>query len=248
MASHQGMRAQIEGHWRDFDSLAEMQSRGNEAIIRAIDVFEGARGAFIAEQEARGAGAGAGAAPSMFGAHQWEGGWASGGGGGGGAGAAADDGGAAARRAYVRAEEGLALAREQLARNEETLQQMAEEVERARACINSFYNTDDVASREERREVRSRASLQALDRGDSGCAMTPVEMARAMAGLLRMHQSELEMQESIVYGLGYETSAESITGYREALGMRPYLDDQYRSQAQEIRDLSQELEQAGGLM
>ncbi|CAN0469759.1 unnamed protein product [Ectocarpus sp. 12 AP-2014] len=247
MASHQGMRAQIEGHWRNFDSLAEMQSGGNEAIIRAIDVFEGARGAFVAEQEAQGGGAGAAAAaPSMFGAHQWEGGWASGGGGG--AGAAAQEGGGAARRAYVRAEEGLALAREQLARNEETLQQMAEEVERARACINSFYNTDEVASREERREVRSRASLQALDRGDSGCAMTPVDMARAMAGLLRMHQSELEMQESIVYGLGYETPAESITGYREALRMRPYLDDQYRSQAQEIRDLSQELEEAGGLM
>ncbi|CBN75102.1 hypothetical protein Esi_0070_0019 [Ectocarpus siliculosus] len=100
--------------------------------------------------------------------------------------------------------------------------------------------------------------------------MTPVDMSRAMAGLLRMHQSELEMQsrpseeererlqtpppppittkESIVYGLGYETPAELITSYREALGMRPHLDDQHRSQAQEIRDLSQELEQAGGLM
>ncbi|CAN0428785.1 unnamed protein product, partial [Ectocarpus sp. 12 AP-2014] len=52
MASHQGVRAQIEGHWRNFDSLAEIQSGGNEAIIRAIDVFDGARGAFIAEREA----------------------------------------------------------------------------------------------------------------------------------------------------------------------------------------------------
>ncbi|CAN0446877.1 unnamed protein product, partial [Ectocarpus sp. 8 AP-2014] len=61
MASNQGMRAQIEGHWRNLDSLAEMQSGGNEAIIRAIDVFEGARGAFIAVQEARGGEAGAAA-------------------------------------------------------------------------------------------------------------------------------------------------------------------------------------------
>lgn len=56
------------------------------------------------------------------------------------------------------------------------------------------YNTDDVASRQERQDLRARASRQALGRGDSGCAMSPVEMARAMAGLLRMHQSELEMQ------------------------------------------------------
>lgn len=56
------------------------------------------------------------------------------------------------------------------------------------------YNTEDVGSRQERVDVRATASLQALDRGDSGCAMSPVEMARAMAGLLRMHQSEFEMQ------------------------------------------------------
>lgn len=58
----------------------------------------------------------------------------------------------------------------------------------------SCYNTEEVESRQERKETRARASLQALSRGDSGCAMSPVEMARAMAGLLRMHQSEFEMQ------------------------------------------------------
>lgn len=58
----------------------------------------------------------------------------------------------------------------------------------------SRYNTEEVASRQERKEVRARASAQALSRGGSGCAMSPVEMARAMAGLLRMHQSEFEMQ------------------------------------------------------
>ncbi len=60
--------------------------------------------------------------------------------------------------------------------------------------LGSCYNTDEVESRQERKEVRARASLQALGRGESGCAMSPVDMARAMAGLLRMHQSELEMQ------------------------------------------------------
>lgn len=60
------------------------------------------------------------------------------------------------------------------------------------------YNTEDVGGRQERVDVRARASLQALNRGDSGCAMSPVEMARAMAGLLRMHQSEFEMQVHMI--------------------------------------------------
>lgn len=58
----------------------------------------------------------------------------------------------------------------------------------------SCYSTEEAATRQERKEVRARASLQALDRGDVGCLMSPVDMARAMAGLLRMHQSQFEMQ------------------------------------------------------
>ena len=58
----------------------------------------------------------------------------------------------------------------------------------------SRYDAEDVDSRQERKDVRARASLQALDRGRFGCAMSPVDMVRAMAGLLRAHQSEFEMQ------------------------------------------------------
>lgn len=35
------MRAQVESHWRALDALAGNQSGANEAIIRALDVFEG---------------------------------------------------------------------------------------------------------------------------------------------------------------------------------------------------------------
>lgn len=60
--------------------------------------------------------------------------------------------------------------------------------------LGARYNTEEVGSRQQRLDVRARASLQALTRGDSGCAMSPVEMARAMTALLRLHQSEVEMQ------------------------------------------------------
>lgn len=63
----------------------------------------------------------------------------------------------------------------------------------------ALYNTEDAGSRQERVDVRARASREALSRGDSGCAMSPVEMTRAMAGLLRMHQSEFEMQVHTTY-------------------------------------------------
>lgn len=60
--------------------------------------------------------------------------------------------------------------------------------------LGSRYNTDAVETRQERKEARAKASLQALDRGDVGCLMSPVDIARAMSSLLRMHQSEFEMQ------------------------------------------------------
>eukprot|EP00752_Nemacystus_decipiens_P014220 g12649.t1 len=240
--AQESVRVQVESHWRAFDALADTQSGANEAIIRALDVFEGARGSFTAAQEpaSNPAAASGSAANVLFGGlqdPQWASpmgvprGNANAGGG--------DD---AARRAYFRAEEALMLARQQLTRSEETLQEMGEVVDRAKSCIGSRYNTDEVASRQERKDVRARASAQALGRGGSGCAMSPVEMARAMAGLLRMHQSELEMQETIVYGLGYDTPRETVTAYREALGLRPFMDDGFRSEVEEVRELSQELE------
>lgn len=60
--------------------------------------------------------------------------------------------------------------------------------------IGSRYDTENVDSRQERKDMRARASLQALDRGSFGCAMSSVDMVRAMTGLLRAHQSEVEMQ------------------------------------------------------
>lgn len=53
---------------------------------------------------------------------------------------------------------------------------------------------EKVRDREERDAVLAQASRQALDRGEVGCLMSPVDMVRAMGALLRMHQSELEMQ------------------------------------------------------
>lgn len=32
----------MEAHWRAFDALTDSQTGGNEAIVRALDVFEGA--------------------------------------------------------------------------------------------------------------------------------------------------------------------------------------------------------------
>ncbi|CAM9383883.1 unnamed protein product [Pylaiella littoralis] len=245
-----GIRAQMEAHWRTFDVLAGNQTRGNEAIVRSLGVFEGARGAFTAESAAAAAAAAPQFAANMMfgGQHQPQ--QPHGGGaqrvsppiclprGTANAGASDDS----ARRAYFRAEEALMLAREQLVRNEETLQRMGEEVERARECISARYNTEEVGSRQQRLDVRARASLQALTRGDSGCAMSPVEMARAMTALLRLHQSEVEMQETIVSGLRYDTPAETVTAYQEALSIRPFMDNRFQYEVQEIRELSQELE------
>lgn len=60
--------------------------------------------------------------------------------------------------------------------------------------IGSSYSVEKGRDRDEREAVRAQASLQALDRGEVGCLMSPVDMVRAMGALLRMHQSELEMQ------------------------------------------------------
>lgn len=46
----------------------------------------------------------------------------------------------------------------------------------------------------ERKQARADASIKVLDRGELGCLMSPMDMTRAMAALVRMHQSEFEMQ------------------------------------------------------
>lgn len=39
--AQESVRAQVESHWRAFDALVDTQTGANEAIIRALDVFEG---------------------------------------------------------------------------------------------------------------------------------------------------------------------------------------------------------------
>lgn len=39
--AQENVRDQLESHWRAFDALAGNQNGANEAIIRALDVFEG---------------------------------------------------------------------------------------------------------------------------------------------------------------------------------------------------------------
>lgn len=58
----------------------------------------------------------------------------------------------------------------------------------------SCYEVEEGATGQERRKTRANASVKALDRGHVGCQISPVEMARIMGALLRMHQNELEMQ------------------------------------------------------
>ncbi|CAM9204946.1 unnamed protein product, partial [Ascophyllum nodosum] len=234
MAAEQ-LRSRVQEHWRAFDTLAESQSGANEAIIRALEVFAGAREKFSATDEETSlpspqAGVPGGDRQPSAGASFPRG-----------SANAGDDG---ARASYFTAEESLVLAREQLARSERTLELMAEEVEGARRRIGSCYNTEETRGQEERERVRARASLHALERGGLGCLMSPVDMTRAMASLLRMHQSELEMQETIVNDVGYSTPGEVLTAYREALSLRAFMDDRFLSQVQEMRELSAELEQS----
>lgn len=56
------------------------------------------------------------------------------------------------------------------------------------------YSETHVAGRQEREQKHRSASLQALDRGMFGCQISAVEMVRIMGALVRMHQSEFEMQ------------------------------------------------------
>lgn len=126
------MRSQIRAHWSAFDALAESQSGGNEAIVRALDIFEGAASAFKSvasnqesvESDPKGF---SGRDPNVLPVRQ------------GSSTVGADAGGIddEVRRAYLRAEQGLALAREQLAKNAENLELMAQEVEGARQCISA---------------------------------------------------------------------------------------------------------------
>lgn len=41
-------------------------------------------------------------------------------------------------------------------------------------------------------------------------------------------------KESIVCGLGYDTPSETVTAYREALGLRPFMDNSFLSEVQEV--------------
>lgn len=65
--------------------------------------------------------------------------------------------------------------------------------------IGSFYESHSAATAQERKHTRAHASLCALDRGDLGCCMSPVDVTRAMGGLLRMHESEFEMQVPLLF-------------------------------------------------
>jgi len=42
------------------------------------------------------------------------------------------------------------------------------------------------------------------------------------------------LQETIICGLGYGTPGETLTAYREALRLRPFMDDRFRSEVHEV--------------
>lgn len=231
------MKTQVQAHCRVFDALADSQRGGHDVIIRALDIFEAAATAFksvTSQQASTEDHHNSSVLPTIA---QGQLGLSMG---------SPDAGGGndEGRRAYLRAEKGLALAREQLVKNAETLALMAQELEGAKRCICSFYESHSAATAQERKHTRAHASLCALDRGDLGCCMSPVDVTRAMGGLLRMHESEFEMQESIVCSVGYDTPAEVFMAYRAALDLRPFMNDRFLEELREIRQLSQELETA----
>lgn len=41
--SNESVKTQLQECWRTFDTLVDSQSGGNEAIIRAMDIFAGGR-------------------------------------------------------------------------------------------------------------------------------------------------------------------------------------------------------------
>lgn len=45
--NNEQLRARIKEHWRSFDAFAESQNGVNGAIIRALDVFQGAQGKLL---------------------------------------------------------------------------------------------------------------------------------------------------------------------------------------------------------
>lgn len=122
------MRNQVQAHWRALDALADFQRGGNDAITRALDIFEGAATTFksVTSQQAftedhRDGSAFRAVPQGQLGLSMGS--------------ADAGGGGYEGRRAYLRAEQGLALAREQLAKNAENLALMAQELEGAKQCI-----------------------------------------------------------------------------------------------------------------
>lgn len=130
-------RARIQAHWGALDALVDAQSRGNEAIRRALAIFEGASSEFKSasvrwsndEQIGQGAGIGNNQFKAFPGAGEvvspaFPKGNAN-------SGSADED----SRRAYSRAEQGLVLAKEQLERNAENLRLMEEELEAAKRCM-----------------------------------------------------------------------------------------------------------------
>lgn len=128
VTSAASLRAKVQAHWRSLDALTDAQSGGNEAILRALDIFEGASSAFkavIETQDRRGEGS-MGAASTSPEEDQSIDSLPKGG-----ANVGVDNG----RRSYFRAEEGLSLAQQQLERNAKTLSAMAAEVEGAKRCI-----------------------------------------------------------------------------------------------------------------
>ena len=45
----------------------------------------------------------------------------------------------------------------------------------------------------------------------------------------------LSGQETVVSSLGYDVPAEITTAYREALSLRPFMDDRFLAEVQEVR-------------
>ncbi|CAM9555330.1 unnamed protein product [Discosporangium mesarthrocarpum] len=109
---------------------------------------------------------------------------------------------------------------------------MSEAVEAARQCIGGWSGG-----------AGNREGLgAALDRGQDGCGMSALEMARVMGELLRRSQSEYELQESIVNAVTYDTPQQVLTTYSATLALRPFMDAKFLRQTREVHALSTGLE------
>lgn len=123
------LRSKVQAHWQSFDALVDSQTGGNEAILRALDIFQSASSTFkaaVEEPQERLDASNTVTSESIPLDHDVTDFVPKGG-----VNATPNNG----RRSYLRAEEGLALAREQLARNSETLSRMEEEIKGARRHI-----------------------------------------------------------------------------------------------------------------